>query len=290
MIMSAPQPSEQAFHLDRVCFDYHRGHRAAAAHDGTLFKELTFSVVSGEMLGVIGPNGSGKSTLLKLLAGIVRPCAGAIQVFGRDTDALTRNEFGRLIAYVPQEFLTTFPFAVKDIVLMGRYPHRKADWLSFWGWERDADYQAAAQAMADLNLLGLADKSVHEISAGERQRMLIARALAQEAKIVLFDEPTAFLDLKYQVDICGRLHRLSRERGLTMIVVSHDLNLAGQYCDRLLLLHHGTLIGLAEPPAIMRPEVLESVYQCRVLVDHHPETGRPRVSLPGDGIGIEAHP
>ena len=286
MIVSPPRPAEQAFHLDRVCFDYRHGPRAAEPpHDGTLFRELTFSVVAGEMLGVIGPNGSGKSTLLKLLAGIVRPCAGTVRVFGRDAGSLTRDDFGKLIAYVPQEFLTTFPFTVKDIVLMGRYPHRKADWLSFWGWERDADYQATAQAMADLNLLGMADKSVQEISAGERQRTLIARALAQEAKVVLLDEPTAFLDLKYQVDIGRRLYRLSRERGLTMIVVSHDLNLAGQYCDRLLLLNQGTLIGLAEPPAIMRPEVLESVYQCRVLVDHHPETGRPRVSLPGDIAG-----
>ena len=285
MIASPPRPAEQAFHVDRMCFDYHHGHRAAGEHDGTLFRDLTFAVTAGEMLGVIGPNRSGKSTLLKLLAGILRPRAGTIQVLGRDASSLTRDDFGKLIAYVPQEFLTTFPFTVKDIVLMGRYPHRKADWLSFWGWERDTDYQVAAHAMADLNLLGLADKSVHEISAGERQRALIARALAQEARVVLLDEPTAFLDLKYQVDICRRLYRLSRERGLTMIVVSHDLNLAGQYCDRLLLLNHGMLIGLAEPPAIMRPEVLESVYQCRVLVDHHPETGRPRVSLPGDPAG-----
>ena len=164
---------------------------------------------------------------------------------------------------------------------MGRYPHRSGGLWGLWGWEGHDDYAAAERAMAELNVLHLAECAIGELSGGERQRALIARALAQEPAILLLDEPTAFLDLNYQLEISRILHRLVSERNLTIILVSHDLNLASQYCDCLLLLDRGKLAALDHPRTVLRAELLEPVYGCRILIDCHPETGLPRVSLPG---------
>lgn len=135
--------------------------------------------------------------------------------------------------------------------------------------------------MMTVDILHLAHREVTALSGGERQRSMIARALAQTPKVLLLDEPTAFLDLQHQVEICSVLLRLKDERRLTVIFVSHDLNLVSQYCDRILLLDHGRVVRLGRPEEVIEPEVLESVYRCRVLVDRHPDTGLPRVTLPG---------
>lgn len=274
--------SNQAFRLENVSFQYLRsGRSGSTGKSSPVFSNLTVTITTGQMLGIIGPNGSGKSTFLKLLAGILRPQNGMIHVDGRDARSLSPDTIGRMVAYVPQEFQAAFPFTVQDIVLMGRYPHRRAGLWDLWGWERTDDYAAAERAMARLNVLHLADTSIGELSGGERQRALIARALAQEPDILLLDEPTAFLDLNYQLEISRILQSLVQERGLTIILVSHDLNLASQYCDRLLLFDRGRLVALDDPGRVLRAEVLEPVYGCRVLIDCHPETGLPRVSLPG---------
>lgn len=277
--MPAPYP---VFHLDHVSFGYPRsGMRGSPAESSPVFRELTVTIPGGQILGVIGPNGSGKSTFLKLLAGIVRPQKGTICLSGRDLRSLPPETIGKMLAYVPQEFPVAFPFTVQDIVLMGRYPHRSAALWDLWGWENSEDYAVAERAMARLNVLHLAEKPIGDLSGGERQRALIARALTQEPGILLLDEPTAFLDLNYQLEISRILHDLVEERELTIILVSHDLNLASQYCDRLLLLDHGRLVVLDEPGTVLRRDVLEPVYGCRILIDCHPETGLPRVSLPG---------
>ena len=274
--------AKQVFRLDNVSFDYPRSAAGVAtrAHS-PIFEELAVAIGATQMLGVIGPNGSGKSTFLKLLAGIVRPQKGTVSLFGEDLSRLSPDTVGKLLAYVPQEFQVSFPFTVQDIVLMGRYPHRSGGLWDLWGWESQSDYAAAEQAMAELNVLHLANCGIGELSGGERQRALIARALAQEPAILLLDEPTAFLDLNYQLEISRVLHRLVRERGLTIILVSHDLNLASQYCDCLLLLDRGRLVAFDHPRTVLRPALLEPVYGCRILIDSHPETGLPRVSLPG---------
>jgi iron complex transport system ATP-binding protein len=279
--MSMPE-SKPVFRLEGVSFQYPRvGGRGSSGDAGLLFHDLTVAIPAGQMLGIIGPNGSGKSTFLKLLAGIVRPQNGMIFLDEHDVRRLSADAIGRMVAYVPQEFQVVFPFTVQDIVLMGRYPHRRAGLWDLWGWERSDDYAAAERAMSRVNVLQLADTSIGELSGGERQRALIARALAQEPDILLLDEPTAFLDLNYQLEISRILRSLIQDRGLTVILVSHDLNLASQYCDRLLLFDRGRLVALDVPGTVLRPEVLEPVYGCRVLVDGHPETGLPRVSLPG---------
>jgi iron complex transport system ATP-binding protein len=274
--------TREVFALDRVVFQYPRAATGGTAWEQCpIFQDLSMAITSGQMFGIIGPNGSGKSTLLKLLAGIVHPQKGIVSLFGGDLRSLAADAIGKLLAYVPQEVEIAFPFTVQDVVLMGRYPHKSDHLWDLWGWESSADFAAAERAMAELNVLHLAEHAIGELSGGERQRVWVARALAQEPEVLLLDEPTAFLDLNYQHEISRILHRLVRERGLTIILVSHDLNLASQYCDRVLLLDRGNVSAVDDPRRVLRPELLEPVYGCRILIDTHPETGLPRITLPG---------
>jgi iron complex transport system ATP-binding protein len=271
-----------AYRIDRAGFSYGpRGESAAGGTDGWALRDLTCEVREGEILGVIGPNGSGKSTLLKLLGAILAPRQGTIRLHERPLDSYPREELARIVAYVPQHSAVVFPFTLAEFVLMGRFPHRRSGRVSGWfGWETAEDVCAAEQAMAAMEILHLAGRAVGDVSGGERQRAVIARALAQAPGVLLLDEPTVFLDLRHQLDICTIMRRLNREQGLTVVWVSHDLNLAGQYCDRLLLLQDGALARLGAPAAVLQPEVIESVYRCPVLVDRHPASGAPRVTLP----------
>lgn len=243
---------------------------------------LSFQVEAGEIFGVVGPNGSGKTSLLKIMAKVLRPSHGHVRLFGHDVQRLSQREVARLLALVPQESLQVFPFTVAQTVLMGRYPHRpESPWAAGFGWESPDDLALAEQAMAEMDIAHLAGRLVTELSGGERQRTVIARALAQAPRVLLLDEPTALLDLQHQIEICSIVHRLRDEQGLTVVLVSHDLNLAGQYCDRILMLKDGAAFRLGTPQEVIRPEILRAVYGCDVLVDAHPESGRPRVTLPG---------
>lgn len=270
-----------AYRIDRAGFSYGPRRESAGGTEGWALRDLTCEVREGEVLGVIGPNGSGKSTLLKLLGAILAPRQGSIRLHGRALDSFARRELARIVAYVPQHSAVVFPFTLAEFVLMGRFPHRQSGGAPGWfGWETAEDVRAAEQAMAAMEILHLAGRAVGDVSGGERQRAVIARALAQAPRILLLDEPTVFLDLRHQLDICLIMRRLNREQGLTVVWVSHDLNLAGQYCDRLLLLQDGALVRLGAPAAVLQPEVIESVYRCPVLVDRHPASGAPRVTLP----------
>jgi iron complex transport system ATP-binding protein len=275
-----PEGVTAAYRLDDVGFTYGR-HAAGEGTDGWALRDLTCAVRDGEILGIIGPNGSGKSTLLKLLGAILAPQQGTIRLQGRALDLFARQEMARLVASVPQQSSVMFPFTLAEIVLMGRFPHGRAGGpLGGFGWETAEDVRAAEQAMDAMEILHLAGRAISDVSGGERQRAFIARALAQAPRVLLLDEPTVFLDLRHQLDICAIMRRLNREEGLTVVWVSHDLNLAGQYCDRLLLLQGGALVRLDSPSAVLRPDVIESVYRCPVLVDRHPTSGAPRVTLP----------
>jgi iron complex transport system ATP-binding protein len=235
-------------------------------------------------LGIVGPNGSGKTSLLKLLAGMIAPQEGTLCLFGRPLPAMTQGDLARLVGVVPQDTQQLFPFTVAETVLMGRFPHRPHDrWNAGFGWETPEDLAVAAHAMATMDITHLARRSVMDLSGGERQRTVIARALAQTPNVLLLDEPTAFLDLQHQIEICAVLRRLNEERGLTIVLVSHDLNLVSQYCDRLILLDNGRVFRLGRPEEVIQSDVLETVYHCRVLVDRHPVSGLPRVTLPGRG-------
>lgn len=252
--------------------------RKEAAVQSPVLKNVSLTIESGEVLGILGPNGSGKSTLLKILMRILVPQQGTVEWFGQSHGAFSQADIARHVAFVPQETQQAFPFTINEMVLMGRYPHHNRTWGL--GWEGSRDRAVAMQAMRDLDVSHLGTRLITNVSGGERQRAVIARALAQEPEVLLLDEPTAFLDLHHQLDIARIIRRLNRERGLTVVLVSHDLNLASQYCDRLLLLREGEIVTMGSPEEVLAGESLEQVYGCSVLVDRHPQSGRPRVTLP----------
>ena len=264
-----------AYTIKDLTFRY-RGH-STGANDSVL-NDFNCVIESGKILGVLGPNGSGKSTLLKLLARVLPVQRGAIFLFEQDFARLSQADIARTVALVPQETQQNFPFTIAEMVLMGRFPHHSG--FGGWHWEDSDDVMIAQTAMQDLDVAHLGGRLITDVSGGERQRAIIARALTQVPKVLLLDEPTAFLDLHHQLDIARILKRLNQERGLTVVMVSHDLNLASQYCDQLILMDHGRIVKGGTPEEVVRPDILETVYGCRVLVDQHPQSGMPRVSLP----------
>ncbi len=263
------------FVVDALTFGF--GRKEAAAQSPVL-RNISLKISSGEVLGILGPNGSGKSTLLKILMRILIPQRGSVELFGQPHAAFSQAEISRHVAFVPQETQQAFSFTINEMVLMGRYPHHNRTWGL--GWEGAQDRAVAMQAMRDLDVSHLGTRLITNVSGGERQRAVIARALAQEPEILLLDEPTAFLDLHHQLEIARIIRRLNRERGLTVVLVSHDLNLASQYCDRLVLLREGEIVTMGSPEEVIARESLEPVYGCPVLLDQHPQTGKPRVTLP----------
>ena len=246
-----------------------------------VLRNVALEVAQGEILGIVGPNGSGKTSLLKLLAKLAVPQEGEIALFGRPLAGLSHGEVAKTVAFVPQDSPQMFPFTVAETVLMGRFPHRRRSrWSLGFGWEDRDDCQAASQAMVTMDIAHLAARAVTDLSGGERQRTMIARALAQAPRVLLLDEPTAFLDLQHQLGICSVLRRLCDERGLTVVIVSHDLNLASQYCDRVAMLQAGQVRMVGAPAVVMSADLLREVYGCNVLIDQHPQSGLPRITLP----------
>ena len=237
-------------------------------------KGIDLEVRSGEILGILGPNGSGKSTLLKIMDGILIPQEGEILLRGLPLPGMKRSGIAREIAMVAQESHFRFSFSVLEVVLMGRFARLKG--LQFEG---ERDMEIALQALRATDTLDLAERSIHELSGGEKQRVLIARALAQEPRIILLDEPTSFLDLKYKREIFQLISSLSQGRGLSVVLVSHDIDLAAQYCHRLVMLKQGAIYETGEPEQVLTTSNVETVYECPVLIDRNPATGKPRVSL-----------
>jgi len=239
-----------------------------------VLNNTNLQVKPGEILGILGRNGSGKSTLLKVMDGILRPQAGELLVHGKPLQKINRAQLARTVALVAQEFHIQFSFSVTEVVLMGRFPHLKT--LQFEG---PKDMAVAYEAMRATCCLELADRSIHELSGGERQRVLIARALAQEPDVILLDEPTSFLDLKFKREIFQLIESLSKDKGLSVVLVSHDIDLAAQYCHRIMMLNNGEVHTIGMPEQVITAENIQAVYDCPVLVDHNPTTGKPRVSL-----------
>ena len=257
---------DTCYQLEKVCFRY---------LDQWVLEDFSLEVREGEILGIIGPNGSGKTSLLKLMAGLLRPQTGRITLGDQDLAQLTPRALARRTAVVPQENHVLFPFTVAEVVLMGRFVHQNG-----WGWESADDLRIARAVIRLMDLESVARRTFQELSGGERQRTIIARALAQQAPILLLDEPTAYLDIKHQLEIYATLKRLNQDRGVTIVVVSHDLNLASQYCHRLLLLHEGRAFRTGSPTEVLTVEHLGIVYGCAVIIDQHPEAGTPRITLP----------
>ncbi|MEW6673160.1 MAG: ABC transporter ATP-binding protein [Thermodesulfobacteriota bacterium] len=239
-----------------------------------VLQDISFSIDIGEFFIVIGPNGSGKTTLLKILAGILKPQQGRLTLFDRPLASYPRKELARKVAYVPQLTALDFPFTVTEIVLMGRSPH-----LGILGWEQADDLEIAKRAITFTETEHLAHRRLNELSGGERQRAFIARAICQEPKIILLDEPTASLDLAHQIKVMDLMEKLRTEKNITIVMVSHDVNLAAMYAQRLLLLNRGRLVTLGPPRDVLDYAVLEEIYGCTLLVDESPIGRFPRITL-----------
>ncbi len=247
-----------------VSFAYERGRRAALR----VLDGVSLAVGRGAIVGLLGPNGSGKTTLLRIIDGILAPDSGRVTIEGEDVARMPRRALARRIAVVPQETHAAFDFTALDIVLMGRYPHLGALQL-----EDADDLRIAREAMSATGTAALESRAFGTLSGGEKQRVVIAGALAQGAAMLLLDEPTASLDLGYQLDIASLLVSLNRERGTTMILSTHDLNLAAALCSELVLLRGGRVLAAGATEKVLTADAVRRLYDVEAEVRPHPRAG-----------------
>ena len=259
----------EALSLNKLRFAYGRQ---------DLFDAFCLGIRPGEFVGIIGPNGSGKSTLVKLMARFIRPTSGEVLLDGRDISTIPRREIARSLAVVPQEFSFYFPYKVWDFVMMGRHPYQ-----GFAALQSEDDRSIVQWAMAETGTEAFAERSVLELSGGEKQRVILASALAQDTDILLLDEPTSALDMHYQVAIYGVLKRLNRQKQLTVVAVTHDLNLGAQFCDRLILLDEGRIRADGPPEEIITPALIQRTFRVSVEGGRTAATGKPYVIPLGEG-------
>lgn len=238
-----------------------------------VLSRIDFTVSTGDFFVIIGPNGSGKTTLMKVISGLLKPARGRVKIQSRPLSRFSKKSLARTVAYVPQMLQAEFPFTVMEVVLMGRSPH-----LGLLGIEHRRDVEAARAAIGFTGVSHLAGRKLNELSGGESQRVFIARAICQEPDIMLLDEPTASLDLAHQIRVMDLMEKLRRERHITVVMVSHDLNLASMYGNRILLLKEGRMVELGSPEQVITFETLESAYGCKLLVDESPLGSFPRVT------------
>ncbi len=235
---------------------------------------VNFAVGEGEFVGLIGPNGSGKSTLLKLLGSLIRLNAGSIDLLGQPLRAYSPREIARLVAHVPQSTALEFPFTVREIVLMGRSPH-----LRRFEIESAHDRALADDALRATNALHLADRLINTLSGGEQQRVILARALAQQPRVLLLDEPTNNLDVRHQVEVLALARLLARERKIGVVAAVHDLSQAARYCDRLALMVCGRIIADDAPEQVLTPERIRQAFEIEARVYRDPFTEALTLSL-----------
>jgi iron complex transport system ATP-binding protein len=242
--------------------------------------DVALAARPGEVVAVLGPNGAGKTTLLKALARLLRPAAGAVTLAGRDVWSLRPAEVARAVAFAPQVLAPDWPFTVWEFVSLGRAPHR--------GWWRPltrGDRRVIDAATSRLGLTGLRDRAVTELSGGEWQRARLARALAQEPRVLLLDEPTAHLDPRFQLEFLTAVRDLTWTDGLAVVMTLHDLNLVGPWADRVAVLAGGRALAAGTPAEVMTANTLAAAYGVRLAVAPHPLTAAPAVSLASGGLG-----
>jgi len=239
-----------------------------------VLEAVSFESAEGQLIGLIGPNGSGKTTLLRLIRNRLQPHQGEVWLQGRPVQSYSRKDLARLIAYVLQDHGVGFPLTVLEYVLQARFAFANG-----FAFEDRQDLEAAEQALRMTNTLDFWDRKVDDLSGGERQRVVLARALAVEPRVLLLDEPTANMDLAYQVEMLSLVKRLTVERGLLTVFVTHELNLAAEFADRILLLRRGRIIADGRPSQVITRENLRTIFHCEFQVDVNPVSGAPRVSL-----------
>jgi len=241
--------------------------------DVPIIKGISLTINRGDFWAFIGPNGSGKTTLLKLMNGTLAPQKGSVHADGIALHDMTRRQIAQFMAVVPQGFTPSFSFTVFDVVLMGRTPH-----LQHRPFEREEDMAIAEQAMKKTDTLHLAHRFVNRLSGGEAQRVLIARALAQEPQLLLLDEPTTFLDLRHQAEMMTMLQKLNNEKNVTVVIITHDINLASLHCKQMALFKDGKIQAMGNAHDVITEKNMAEVYETTVLVDKHPRKDCPRIT------------
>lgn len=239
-----------------------------------VLKGLSCSFKEGRIYGIIGPNGVGKSTLLHLLSGVDQPKQGEVLLAGRNIASIPRKQLAKKLAVLQQGGLPPSLFSVREVVSMGRYPFQ--NWL---GSEANDSGSIIDEALAAMGLQELEHRKMDQLSGGERQRVALAKLMAQEPSIILLDEPTTFLDIGFQVQLLDTVRMWQRERGLTVIAVLHDLNLASLYCDELLVLHQGKIAAAGTPHEVLTTALIEQVYETTTAIIVHPLTGVPQIMI-----------
>jgi len=241
----------------------------------TILSDVSFSVRKGELFGIMGPNGSGKTTLLKLMSGIHLCKSGEVYIKGKPLQDYKQRELAKIVAVLSQHAEESFAYQVKEIVALGRYAHQKA-WLHSPTKE---DQEAVQEAMKTTGVHHLQNTAIQELSGGEKQRVYLAQALAQEPEILLLDEPTNHLDVSNQKELLDNLKEWSQKNNLTIISIFHDLNLAGLYCDRLLMLHEGIVEIISSPQQVLQEKMIKKVYQTDIKQIPHPKLAAPQIAL-----------
>lgn len=247
--------------------------------DAPVIRDISFSVKKGEFFGILGPNGSGKTTLLKILSGVLPFTKGNVFVKNKSIQSYKAKELAKIMAVLPQHTGQTFSYTVKETVSLGRYAHKRELFQTWNG----RDEKVTRDAMEWTGVSHFQDVSIDFLSGGERQRVFLAQALAQEPEILLLDEPTNHLDLSYQKELLDLLLQWTRERKLTVVSIFHDINLAGLYCDRLLLMEKGEIIRMDTPQKVLNEKIIRDVYRTNVNMHQHPEVPAPVMVLLPNG-------
>lgn len=256
--------------IDKIGFQYGK-----SKGDYTFsLSEISISIINGEFISILGPNGSGKSTLLKILSGHLKPTTGKMELSGRSYSEFSVKEIAQKIAFVPQFNYSVFPFSVYEIVMMGRTPH-----LNMFGYENTDDKKAVDAALEIMEITHLKNSSIHEISGGEAQRAYIARALVQQPEIILLDEPSAHLDIKHQISIFNILKERNENENLTIVTVSHDLNLTGHYSSRIILMKNGCIYKDSSVKEILTEENIKNVFDVDSTVVYNSDSETTNVYI-----------
>jgi len=244
-------------HLSNIDFRY----KSSRNNSKFALSHFNISINEGEFISILGPNGSGKSTLIKLITGFLKPQKGNIKIFNKELKDYKKKEIAKIIAYVPQIPPSIYPFSVYEIVAMGRFPY-----LDFTGFEKESDKIIIDNILEIMELSHLADKGINEVSGGEAQRAFIGRALVQQPKILLLDEPNSHLDIKHQISIFNLLKKLNVDSGLTIVTVMHDLNLTSIYSSRVAMLKNGEIVINGNPNETLTPENIKQVFGVNVQI------------------------
>lgn len=242
-----------------------------------VLSDVNMDIEKGEFIGLIGPNGSGKTTLLRVISKVLTPYGGQILLDGEDVVKISRNVLARTMAFLTQEISLNLPFTVRQMTLMGRFPY-----LSQSGKESDEDIAIAEDAMELADVLHLSERFITEVSGGERQRALIAMCLAQQPGILLLDEPTNHLDVGHQLAVLDLIRKLNRQTNMTVVSVFHDLNIASEYCDKIMVLDEGKVETFGTPEDVLTSEMIQKVYRAKVLTETNPISQKPHIVIAAD--------